>query len=494
MSLKNLPQVGKGAFTRCYELDSETVLLETFDPIKKLMSEGKFPKSKLFPKVIPYKKKTKVGGDFYTMYYYKGRPNRCTSKWLKDNLDPDQFELYKVLYDLTQKVIEELKGKRNLDRRPYWIKAFKELEDKKLSKMLIKTYDLCCTVAENIRFDCFPHNVSVHKGKLILLDCFYSAALLFKLKFDKNIEWALPWQDKNVNKQKPQKATGKSEMAKSKHSIGKFKPADYNPRKISEEQLAALNKSIAQFGDLSGVVINKKTNTIISGHQRTKTMSDKDTRIVTEKFKDEFGTVEQGYIEVTSDDGTFKVPLRIVNWDGRQEKLANIAANSLGGDFDNQMLGKLLADLDIEKFEVEEFDIIGMSKGKADTIVRRALEDDDAGEKYVKKLASPIYKPTGKVPKLNKIFDTTKTDELCESINAAKIPEDVRQFLVHAAQRHTRINYAYAAEYYAQAPKRVQRLMEDVALVIVDFDKALEQGYLRMTEEIQDMIKNGEED
>ena len=491
MSLKNLPQVGKGAFTRCYELDSETVLLETFDPIKKLMSQGKFPKSKLFPAVVPFKKKAKVGGDFYTMFYYKGRPNRCTSKWLRENLDPDQFELYKVLFDLTQKVIAELKGKRNLDRRPYWIKAFKELEDKKLSKMLIKTYDLCCTVAENIRFDCFPHNVSVHKGKLILLDCFYSAALLFKLKFDKNIEWALSWQDKNVTKQKPKEATGKSEMAKSKHSIGKFKPADYNPRKISEDQLAALNKSIARFGDLSGVVINKKTNTIISGHQRTKTMSNKATKIVTEKFKDEFGTVEQGYIEVTGDDGTFKVPLRIVDWDIRQEKLANIAANNLGGESDNQKLGKLLAELDEGEFDIE---MTGLSTGKMDTLIRRALDDDEEGEKYVKKLASPIYKPTGKVPKLNKIFDTTKTDELCETINAAKIPEDVRQFLVHAAQRHTKINYAYAAEYYAQAPKKVQRLMEDVALVIVDFDKALEHGYLRMTEEIQDMIKNGEKD
>lgn len=272
-------------------------------------------------------------------------------------------------------------------------------------------------------------------------------------------------------------------------TVGKFKPADYNPRKISDDQLAALNKSMAEFGDLSGVVINKKTNTIVAGHQRTKTMSDKDTKIVTEKYKDKYGTVEQGYIEVTEGKQTFKVPLRIVNWDIRKEKLANIAANNLGGEFDNQKLGKLLAELDEGEFDVE---LTGFSESKTETLIRRSLEDDDAGEKYVKKLASPIYKPTGKVPKLNKIFDTTKTDELCETINAAKIPEDVRDFLIHAAQRHTKINYAYAAEYYAHAPKKVQRLMEDVALVIVDFDKALEHSYLRMTEEIQEIIKDGE--
>lgn len=37
-----------------------------------------------------------------------------------------------------------------------------------------------------------------------------------------------------------------------------LKPAGYNPRKISKEKLAALKKSLEEFGDLSGIVVNAR--------------------------------------------------------------------------------------------------------------------------------------------------------------------------------------------------------------------------------------------
>lgn len=47
-------------------------------------------------------------------------------------------------------------------------------------------------------------------------------------------------------------------------------PAKYNPRKISDEQFEQLQESIRTLGFILPVIINKKNNTIIGGHQRTK--------------------------------------------------------------------------------------------------------------------------------------------------------------------------------------------------------------------------------
>lgn len=131
--------------------------------------------------------------------------------------------------------------------------------------------------------------------------------------------------------------------------------ADYNPRTITERELKGLKGSYETYGDLSGVVLNTATGTLVSGHQRLKTLHGKKTKVVKERHKDPFGTVAVGHIEVESDGGTYKIPYREVNWSDRKaEAAANIAANAGGGQFDNDKLGKLLEELDLEdQFTVE---------------------------------------------------------------------------------------------------------------------------------------------
>lgn len=265
-----------------------------------------------------------------------------------------------------------------------------------------------------------------------------------------------------------------------------FKPAAYNPRKITGQQLQALDKSISSFGDLSCVVINRRTkNTLVAGHQRMKTTANKKTKIVTEKFVDSFGTVEMGYILVVDGDKKFKIPLRIVDWDIRTEKLANIAANNHGGEFDNQKLGKLLAELDNGKFDIET---TGFTSHEVKNLVRKA--DKDPGDKYVRTLASPIYKIRGNKPSFKQMYDTTRTNAAREKIKATSMDVDTKRFLLEAAGRLTEFNYAYIAEFYAHADKKTQELMEDLALVIVDADRAIELGYLTLTKEIAGLVKS----
>lgn len=44
-----------------------------------------------------------------------------------------------------------------------------------------------------------------------------------------------------------------------------LKPAGYNPRKITKAQLERLKKSLDEFGDLSGIVFNVRTQTTLAG-------------------------------------------------------------------------------------------------------------------------------------------------------------------------------------------------------------------------------------
>lgn len=53
--------------------------------------------------------------------------------------------------------------------------------------------------------------------------------------------------------------------------VNKIKGAKYNPRKISDKQIDKLKESILNVGMVVPVLVNKKNNIIVAGHQRTKT-------------------------------------------------------------------------------------------------------------------------------------------------------------------------------------------------------------------------------
>lgn len=83
------------------------------------------------------------------------------------------------------------------------------------------------------------------------------------------------------------------------------------------------------------------------------------------------------------------------------------------------------------------------------------------------------------------LVDKGKAEALLESIDQAQeLPDDVREFLRIAAARHYVLHFDRIAEYYAHAPAHIQQLMEDSCLVIIDFNKAIEQGYIRMSERL----------
>ena len=88
-------------------------------------------------------------------------------------------------------------------------------------------------------------------------------------------------------------------------------------------------------------------------------------------------------------------------------------------------------------------------------------------------------------PKPNELYETKKVEELIEKIQSLKLHKTEEAFLIYAAYRHTVVDYSKIADFYAHSNKEVQELMEDSALVIIDSTKAIENGYIRLTENIK---------
>jgi hypothetical protein len=104
--------------------------------------------------------------------------------------------------------------------------------------------------------------------------------------------------------------------------------------------------------------------------------------------------------------------------------------------------------------------------------------------KYSKKIKTPIYEITGERPKLSSLVDSTAVNKLLEQIDKAVIPVGVKSFLEVAATRHHKFNYQNIAEYYAHCSPEVQELFEQSALVIIDFDDAIANGFVQMNKRL----------
>lgn len=109
---------------------------------------------------------------------------------------------------------------------------------------------------------------------------------------------------------------------------------------------------------------------------------------------------------------------------------------------------------------------------------------------YTQKIKIPIYEPTGLKPPLEDLVDTSVYDKLSADIGRLDIDQQVKLFLRRAATRHYKFDYVKIAEYYAHAPVEVQELLEKSSLVIIDFDSAIENGFVMMNKKLMGIRKN----
>jgi hypothetical protein len=106
-------------------------------------------------------------------------------------------------------------------------------------------------------------------------------------------------------------------------------------------------------------------------------------------------------------------------------------------------------------------------------------------QKYSSKIEAPIYEPKNAKPHILELCDKSKTHRIIKEIESSNLSNDEKFFLMDAARRHNIFNYEKIADYYAHSSKEMQTLMERSGLVIIDFDKAIEYGYVKLCDEIR---------
>lgn len=112
----------------------------------------------------------------------------------------------------------------------------------------------------------------------------------------------------------------------------------------------------------------------------------------------------------------------------------------------------------------------------------------DENKKYSKKILAPQYVPSNVCPNIQELFNAEQYSKLVRDIKQSKVSPEEKEFLLKAATRHIIFRYDKIADYYAHASKEMQELMEHSALVIIDFDDAIANGYVRLSKAIDDIV------
>ena len=114
--------------------------------------------------------------------------------------------------------------------------------------------------------------------------------------------------------------------------------ADYNPRKQSEEVIKSIKKNFKKVGFLGGLVWNKTTGNLVSGHKRLETLD------IINKY-----------------DGVndYVVKVEEVEMDRKTEIEQNIYMNNkaVQGEFDYKILSDLSVEIDFENTGLTDLDI-----------------------------------------------------------------------------------------------------------------------------------------
>jgi hypothetical protein len=130
-----------------------------------------------------------------------------------------------------------------------------------------------------------------------------------------------------------------------------LKPDPQNPNRMADDDKARMVKSLAEFGDLSGIILNRRTGLLIGGHQRADVLTG--AAIVAEDLPEPEpdGTVARGYL----DHSGRRYSLRVVDWDEAKAHAALLAANRFGrvGTDDDALLKTLLADLSATDIDMD---------------------------------------------------------------------------------------------------------------------------------------------
>ena len=115
------------------------------------------------------------------------------------------------------------------------------------------------------------------------------------------------------------------------------------------------------------------------------------------------------------------------------------------------------------------------------------FKEKDEDNPYTTAVNIPQYNIQGECPPFSEMYDNRKEKEMILDIENSDLSEEEKEFLIAAAHRHCRFNFTAIAEYYAHASKKKKKFMEDSALVIIDMDNAIMNGYVKLSKTIEEL-------
>ena len=228
-------------------------------------------------------------------------------------------------------------------------------------------------------------------------------------------------------------------------------PYGNNPR-LNDDAVQYVVESIKEFGFINPILVDAN-GVIMAGHTRLK------------------AALQLGMDEVPV--------VYVDDLDEEQVRAFRLADNKTAE----------IAEWDDGKLEQELAEILDIDMSLFGFGEDGSLADDLIDDKYTLAVNIPQYEITGDCPELSDLLDTDKSDELIAEIEAAEgVTDEEKEFLKYAAHRHNVFNYRNVAEYYAHATPQMQRLMEKSALVIIDVDDAIANGYASLMADVLEMM------
>lgn len=195
-----------------------------------------------------------------------------------------------------------------------------------------------------------------------------------------------------------------------------LKRHEKNPRKITNEELERLKTSIDKYGDLSCIIFNIRTLKLAGGNQRSKVIpQDAEVKYTTRYVKPNHqGTVAEGTIVVSGENMKY----REVDWSEKTEKEAMLAANKLGGTWDDEILRGHLLDLNVDGFDTSSigFGDFEFDFGNVDSGIDLSEETDtQSDEQYIRETTKsfeeiPTERKDANVKYEKKTFDEVKEE------------------------------------------------------------------------------------
>lgn len=228
-------------------------------------------------------------------------------------------------------------------------------------------------------------------------------------------------------------------------ALDTIEPYEKNAKKHDQTQIDNVAESIRQYGFVQPIVVDKD-GIIVIGHCRA------------------LGAKKLGLKEVPCvcvDDLTPEQvnALRIVDNKSNESQ------------WDMDFLANELSEVDLSMFDFD----FGLG------------ENESEENPYTQKIEIPQYEITGEKPSFEEMYDREKENELILEIENSNVSEKEKEFLIEAAHRHCCFNYRNIAEYYAHASVEMQKLMEKSALVIIDYENAIANGYVELSEKIKEI-------